>query len=95
MCSQLSATTTRWRIFQDELRGRRERATASAPRRSSGEGDDVGAFVAGSLSADAEGGWSLKVDDGTTKVWRRAVKGSAYDEVRGNTIMDACAACSR
>ena len=86
VCSQLSATTTRWRIFQEELRGRRERATTSAPRRSSGD-DDVGAFVADSLSADAE--WSLKVDDGTTKVWRRAVKGSAYDEVRGNTIMDA------
>ena len=63
VCSQLSATTTRWRIFQDELRGRRERATTSAPRRSSGD-DDVGAFVADSLSADAE--WSLKVDDGTT-----------------------------
>ena len=85
MCSQLSATTTRWR-FPGQLRGRRERATTSAPRRSSGD-DDVGAFVADSLSADAE--WSLKVDYGTTKVWRRAVKGSAYDEVRGNTIMDA------
>lgn len=53
-------------------------------------GNDISyayAFVADSASSDPA--WDLKLSNENLRVWRRAVPGSHFDEVRGNGIIDA------